>query len=92
MPLDETEYVTSFKPQMMEVTYAWCRGAKFIDVIKMTKIYEGTLIRTLRRLEEVLRQFATASKIVGNAELEQKFEEGIKRIKRDVVFSASLFL
>lgn len=56
------------------------------------QIYEGTLIRTLRRLEEVLRQFATASKIVGNAELEQKFEEGIKRIKRDVVFSASLFL
>jgi ATP-dependent RNA helicase DOB1 len=38
MPLDETEYVTSFKPQMMEVTYAWCRGAKFIDVIKMTKV------------------------------------------------------
>jgi ATP-dependent RNA helicase DOB1 len=92
MPLDETEYVTSFKPQMMEVTYAWCRGAKFVDVCKMTDIFEGSVIRTLRRLEEVLRQMATASKIIGNGELEAKFEEGIKRIKRDVVFSASLFL
>ena len=43
MPLDETEYVTSFKPQMMEVTYAWCRGAKFIDVIKMTKVSCGQM-------------------------------------------------
>lgn len=92
MPLDENEYVTSFKPQIMEVTYAWCRGAKFVDVCKMTDIFEGSLIRALRRLEEVLRQLATACKVVGNAELEDKFEQGIKKIKRDVVFSASLFL
>jgi len=55
-------------------------------------VLTGSVIRAIRRIEEVLRQFATACKIIGNAELAAKFDEGIKKIKRDVVFSASLFL
>eukprot|EP00455_Lapot_gusevi_P000432 TRINITY_DN1019_c0_g2_i4.p1 TRINITY_DN1019_c0_g2~~TRINITY_DN1019_c0_g2_i4.p1 ORF type:complete len:319 (+),score=80.01 TRINITY_DN1019_c0_g2_i4:154-1110(+) len=92
MPLDADEYVGSFKPHMMELVYAWCKGAKFIEICKMTKIFEGSIIRAMRRIEEVLRQLATASKLIGNAELENKFESGIAKLKRDVVFSASLFL
>lgn len=90
--LDENDYITSFKPHLMEITSAWCRGAKFIDVIKQTNIFEGSIIRAFRRLEEVLRQFASASKVIGNEELEAKFDDGIQKIKRDVVFSSSLFL
>ncbi len=69
MPLDETEYITSFKPHLMEVTYAWCRGAKFVDICKMTDVFEGSVIRLLRRIEEVLRQFSTAATVIGNADL-----------------------
>ena len=40
----------------------------------MTDVYEGSLIRLFRRLEELLRQIAQAAKVMGSEELEQKFE------------------
>ena len=46
----------------------------------------------MRRLEELLRQMAQASKNMGNAELETKFSECIKLLKRDIVFATSLYL
>jgi len=66
----------------------------------------------MRRLEELLRQFASvclpdmiceleltlvagsvqAAKSIGNTELEEKFTQSIEKIKRDIVFAASLYL
>ena len=83
---------TVANPGLMEAVYAWCRGAKFVDVQKLTDTYEGTTIRTLRRLEELVRQLASASSAVGNTEMRQIFEKGSELIKRDIVFCASLYL
>jgi ATP-dependent RNA helicase DOB1 len=41
----------------------------------MTDTYEGAIIRTLRRLNELLKQMANASNIIGNEELGHKFTE-----------------
>lgn len=90
--LDEDAYVEQFKPFMMDVVAAWCRGATFGEICKMTDIFEGSIIRCMRRLEELLRQMVQASKSIGNTELENKFSEGIKLIKRDIIFAASLYL
>lgn len=38
----------------------------------------GSIIRCMRRLEEVLRQMCSAAKAIGNTELENKFAEGKK--------------
>ncbi|KAG0787596.1 hypothetical protein G6F22_007264 [Rhizopus arrhizus] len=92
MPLDEEEYVAKFKPELMDVVFAWCQGAKFSQICKMTTVYEGSLIRVFRRLEELLRQMCAAAKSIGNTELENKFSEGINRIHRDIIFAASLYL
>ncbi|KAI9008179.1 rRNA-processing arch domain-containing protein [Gaertneriomyces semiglobifer] len=90
--LDEEEYVQSFRPELMDVVYAWCQGAKFSQICKMTDVFEGSIIRCMRRLEELLRQMVAAAKSIGNTELEAKFAEGINKIKRDIVFAASLYL
>jgi ATP-dependent RNA helicase DOB1 len=58
----------------------------------MTDVYEGNLIRVFRRLEECLRQMAQAAKVMGNAELETKFEEGLSKVRRDIVAAQSLYL
>ena len=42
----------------------------------MTDVFEGSMIRCMRRLEELLRQMCQASKAIGNTELENKFAEG----------------
>ena len=43
----------------------------------MTTVFEGSLIRAFRRLEELLRQMGAAAKAIGNVELENKFADGI---------------
>ncbi|KAJ1663298.1 ATP-dependent RNA helicase mtr4 [Coemansia sp. RSA 1813] len=90
--INEEEYVESFKPELMDVVNAWCRGAKFSQICRMTDVFEGSLIRAFRRLEELLRQMCQAAKAIGNVDLENKFADGIVKIKRDIIFAASLYL
>lgn len=58
----------------------------------MTDVYEGSLIRLFRRLEELIRQMAQAAKVMGSDELTTKFEESLVKIKRDIVAAQSLYL
>ncbi|CAL1528127.1 unnamed protein product [Lymnaea stagnalis] len=93
LELDEEVYVDSFRPHLMDVVNAWCNGSTFANICKMTDVFEGSsIIRAMRRLEETLRQMVQAAKAIGNTELENKFSEGIRQIKRDIVFAASLYL
>ena len=58
----------------------------------MTDVYEGSLIRLFRRLEELLRQMAQGAKVMGSEELQQKFELSLTKVKRDIVAAQSLYL
>ncbi|KAL3651514.1 Exosome RNA helicase MTR4 [Castilleja foliolosa] len=90
--IDVENFVSSFRPDVMEAVYAWARGSKFYEIMKMTPVFEGSLIRAIRRLEEVLQQLIEAAKSIGETDLEAKFEEAVNKIKRDIVFAASLYL
>jgi ATP-dependent RNA helicase DOB1 len=56
----------SIKEQLVEVTYSWCNGHTFEEICKMTDSFEGSIIRTLRRLDELLKQMDNAAKVIGN--------------------------
>lgn len=58
----------------------------------MTDVYEGSLIRLFRRLEELLRQMAQAGKVMGSDDLSEKFEKSLEKIRRDIVAAQSLYL
>lgn len=92
--LQENSSVEKVLPSLMEVTYMWAKGAKFSEIVSKTSAYEGEIIRMMRRLEEVLRQLAAASRspAIGSITLHDKFLKGIELIKRDIVFSSSLYL
>ncbi|XP_057258622.1 exosome RNA helicase MTR4 isoform X1 [Pezoporus wallicus] len=92
LEIDEENYLNSFRPHLMDVVHTWANGANFAHICKMTDVFEGSIIRCMRRLEELLRQMCQAAKAIGNTELENKFAEGITKIKRDIVFAASLYL
>ncbi len=53
---------------------------------------QGSLVRAVRRVEEVLRQAAAGAKVMGEMHLMELFEEAQTRVKRDIVFAASLYL
>mmetsp|Transcript_7991 Transcript_7991/g.13409 ORF Transcript_7991/g.13409 Transcript_7991/m.13409 type:complete len:294 (-) Transcript_7991:23-904(-) len=91
--LKKEDYLLKFSPDMMEITMAWCNGSSFQEVCEISDIiYEGTIIRALRRLDELISQMIEASKIIGNNELRDLFQESQKNLKRGIVFTASLYL
>lgn len=90
--IDVESFANSFRPDIMEAVYAWAKGSKFYEIMEITQVFEGSLIRAIRRLEEVLQQLILAAKSIGETDLESKFEEAVLKIKRDIVFAASLYL
>eukprot|EP00914_Ancora_sagittata_P008302 GHVO01016259.1.p1 GENE.GHVO01016259.1~~GHVO01016259.1.p1 ORF type:complete len:503 (+),score=110.31 GHVO01016259.1:1-1509(+) len=92
LPVVEKDYVDKFKSALMEPALHWFNGKSFGEILKGKTIFEGSLVRAIRRLEELLRQLASASKAVGNELYEQKFTEAILKVRRGIVFAASLYL
>jgi len=94
LPINEDDYVTSFKVELMDAVVQWCRGASFSDICKLTDQFEGSLIRVFRRLQELIRQMSQAAKVIGNSELQEKFEKASEMLERpnSVIFCSSLYL
>jgi ATP-dependent RNA helicase DOB1 len=42
--VDVDDYVSKFKPFMMDVVYEWCKGATFSQICKMTDLFEGAFL------------------------------------------------
>jgi len=91
LPIEIEEYANKCSHALVDIVIEWCAGAKFADIARMTDWYEGSIIRTLHRLEELLRQLIDAAKVVGNEDLEKRCAEARKLLVRDVVFAASLY-
>lgn len=85
-------YLEKFSFEMMDIVRMWMSGFTFIEVCESTSIFEGSIIRTFKRLEELLRQLSDAALVIGNTELANLFGQGIFLIKRDIVFANSLYL
>ncbi|KAI0821075.1 rRNA-processing arch domain-containing protein [Irpex lacteus] len=94
LPVVEDEYVQSFKVELMDAVVQWCRGASFTDICKLTDQFEGSIIRVFRRLQELIRQMSQAAKVIGNAELQEKFDKASEMLERpnSVIFCSSLYL
>jgi antiviral helicase SKI2 len=74
------------------VVYQWARGVPFASIISMTKAQEGSVVRCISRLDELLKDFRNAARIIGNPSLYRQMEAASQCIKRDVVFAASLYI
>lgn len=92
LQVEPDEYVESFKPFSMDITYHWSKGASFGDICRMTDKFEGCVVREMRRLDELMKNLHLAAKVVGDVDLAAKFEESALTIRRDIVFAASLYI
>ena len=92
IPLDADEYEDSFKLTLCEITYAWSKGVNFDDVLKKTDLFEGTVTRAMRRLDELMMELRGAARAVGDVELADKFELGAESMRHGIVFANSLYL
>ncbi|CAA0818719.1 Protein HUA ENHANCER 2 [Striga hermonthica] len=93
LEINVDEYVeASVRPFLMDVIYCWSKGATFAEVIQMTDIFEGSIIRAARRLDEFLNQLKGAAHAVGEVGLEEKFAAASESLRRGIMFANSLYL
>ncbi|KAJ3180844.1 hypothetical protein HDU85_003929 [Gaertneriomyces sp. JEL0708] len=85
------DVVGSLRFGLVEVVYEWALGLSFRQIMDLTDVLEGTIVRTIVRLEETCREVQGISRLIGDAELFRKMERARECIKRDIVFSGSLY-
>lgn len=76
----------------MEVVYEWARGMSFRNIMGLTDVLEGTIVRVITRLDETCREVRGAARIIGDPELYAKMEKCKELIKRDITAVASLYM
>ncbi len=68
------------------------QGTPFADICELTDVPEGSIVRTIVRLDETCRELRNAARIMGDSTLLKKMEDASNAIKRDIVFAASLYV
>uniref|UniRef100_A0A4W4F3Q7 SKI2 homolog, superkiller viralicidic activity 2-like n=1 Tax=Electrophorus electricus TaxID=8005 RepID=A0A4W4F3Q7_ELEEL len=91
LPQTAEDFAAQFKFGLTEVVYCWARGMPFAEIAQLTDVQEGTVVRCIQRLDEVLKQVRQAARIVGDSVLGSKMEKASLAIRRDIVFTASLY-
>ncbi|KFA47518.1 hypothetical protein S40293_02099 [Stachybotrys chartarum IBT 40293] len=89
---DANDFVSQPRFGLMEVVYEWARGMSFKNITGLTDVLEGTIVRTITRLDETCREVKNAARIVGDPELYQKMQQAQEMIKRDITAVASLYM
>jgi antiviral helicase SKI2 len=93
LQIDPSEYASSsLKFGLVEVVNEWAKGCAFGDACSFSDVQEGSIVRTITRLDEMTRDVRNAARIMGDSLLFQKMELASAMIKRDIVFSASLYV
>eukprot|EP00803_Ostreobium_quekettii_P000360 evm.model.scf_2577.3 EVM.evm.TU.scf_2577.3 scf_2577:12172-20282(+) len=92
LPINEGEFLGRFRPDLMEATLAWSNGAKFSDALKLVEVYEGSLVRAIRRLDQLLREVEGAVQLMGDKQLAETVAAAASSLERDIIFAASLYL
>ncbi|KAI0008213.1 DSHCT-domain-containing protein [Xylariaceae sp. FL0662B] len=89
---DSNDFVSRPRFGLMEVVYEWARGMSFKNITDLTDVLEGTIVRTITRLDEACREVKNAARIIGDPELYQKMQTAQEMIKRDITAVASLYM
>lgn len=63
----------------------------FADITGLTDVAEGSIVRTIVRLDETCKEIKNAARIIGDSRLYVKMEEASRLVKRDIVFASSLY-
>lgn len=89
---EEADFLERKRFALVNVVYEWARGLAFNEIMQISVELEGTIVRVITRLDEICRQVKNAALIVGDSKLHSKMSEAQERIKRDIVFCASLYI
>ncbi|XP_066249016.1 superkiller complex protein 2 [Euwallacea similis] len=91
MGIQTEEFQNDLNFGLVYVVYRWTNAEPFAEIMKLTDIQEGIIVRCIQQLNETIMDVRDAAKIIGNPALKTKMEEASAAIKRDIVFAESLY-
>lgn len=91
-PEEGVDFASKPRFGLVEVVYEWARGMSFKNITGLTDVLEGTIVRTITRLDETCREVKNAARIIGDPELYQKMAAAQEMIRRDITAVASLYM
>ncbi|KAK4884408.1 hypothetical protein RN001_000679 [Aquatica leii] len=77
--------------ELVEVVYEWANQKPFATLMNLTDVQEGIIVRCIQQLNETICDVRDVARLTGDPKLYNKMEEASAAIKRDIVFSASLY-
>ncbi|KAF3579083.1 hypothetical protein DY000_02031275 [Brassica cretica] len=91
--IDFESFVHSFRPDIMEAVYAWAKGSKFYEI-------DGDCLCFRREHDQSDKKnggssttaYSSCKKSIGETQLEAKLEDAVSKIKRSIIFAASVNL
>lgn len=89
-PADYCDRVLKFG--LVHVVYEWACGVSFASICMLTEVQEGSIVRSITRLDELCREVRNCARVIGNPTLYRKMEAAADTIKRDIVFASSLYV
>lgn len=94
LQIDPARYVASFRHDLIPLVHAWISrpSLTFAELVAMSSLFEGTLVRVFRRLDEFLNQIIAAASQIGDTELTALIQQGQTSMKRGIIFGASLYI
>ncbi|CAH0728414.1 unnamed protein product, partial [Brenthis ino] len=76
---------------LVRVVYEWALEKPFSEIVDLTDVQEGIIVRCIQQLHELLVDVKDAAVAIGDPKLQAKMMEASTAIKRDIVFAASLY-
>ncbi|KTW31200.1 SKI complex RNA helicase subunit SKI2 [Pneumocystis jirovecii RU7] len=89
---DSLNFESKTRFGLVEVVYEWARGMSFERIMDLTDVLEGSIVRVMTRLDQVLRECASAAHIIGDTSMYSKMVDCQEKIRRDIIFSPSLYV
>ncbi|OII78370.1 DEAD DEAH box helicase family protein [Cryptosporidium andersoni] len=95
--LDTENYWSLCNDGLMFIAYKWAKQESLKDIMDIINsgdinLHEGTIVRSILRLDELIRKLLQAVNIMGDNILKDKLEQVHNAIARDIIFMTSLYL
>jgi len=76
-----------------ELMHGWASGKQFSEIVVANPgLDEGSIVKMVNSVERICQQLKTVARVLGDAELAKRMDEASTLIKRDIIFTPSLYL
>ncbi|VVC44720.1 Hypothetical protein CINCED_3A011937 [Cinara cedri] len=93
----ESSYLSNYERvdlnfNLVKVLHLWAQQKPFSEIMEITDIQEGIIVRCIVQLNEILTVIKNAAKTIGTNTISEKMQVVLEKIKRDIVFTPSLYM